>query len=238
MKNILSSSKVCLHSLNLHKKKIMIYIYQISCTPSPFLIALVIGYRAIGNFKPCNSCNVAEKCWTHQTFPMVRPKFLTGDFTNLCRIYKAHQTNAKWTLKVFHLHCWWSRFLVKMSSVQCQWTLLIISKQWLVCCGVLWCQIGCIGLDLFNDHPCPSGHISYLQIWASEGIFLFNVSLVKLFTLVYRYTLLFSNQLVKINGFVYLKSSWLCCAICFVVVFFQLFEIAALPFESDKEKKN
>ena len=152
---------------------------------------------------------------------MVRPKCLTGDFTNLCRIYKAHQTNAKWTLKVFHLHCWWSRYLVKMSSVQSQWTLLIISEQWLVCCGVLRCQIGCIRLDLFNDHTCPSGHISYLQIWASEGIFSFNVSLVKSFTLVYRYTLLFSNQLVKINGFVDLKSGWLCCAICpFVLLSF------------------
>ena len=213
----------------------MIYIYQISCTPSPFLIALVIGYRAIGNFKPCNSCNVAEKRWTHQTFPMVRPKFLTGDFTNLCRIYKAHQTNAKWTLKVFHLHCWWSRFLVKMSSVQCQWTLLIISKQWLVCCGV-YCDVKYDVLDWICFMTTgPSGHISYLQIWAFEGIFSFDVSLVKLFTLVYKYTLLFSNQLVKINGYVYLKSSWLCCAICFVV-FFQIFEIAALPFESDKGK--
>ena len=29
------------------------------------------------------------------------------DFINLNRIYKAHQTNAWWTMKVFWLHCMW-----------------------------------------------------------------------------------------------------------------------------------
>ena len=83
----------------------------------------------------------------------------------------------------------------------------------------------------------PSGHISYLQIWAFEGIFSFNVSLVKLFTLVYRYTLLFNNQLVKINGFVDLKSSWLCCAICFVVVFFSYLRSLLCHSSQTKKKK-
>ena len=49
-------------------------------------------------------CSVGEK---HQTFPMTRPKYLMGNFTNLYRIYKAHQTNVWWTMEVFRLHCWW-----------------------------------------------------------------------------------------------------------------------------------
>ena len=37
---------------------------------------------------------------------MARPKCLMGNFTNLYRIYKAHQTNVWWTMKVFRLHCY------------------------------------------------------------------------------------------------------------------------------------
>ena len=36
---------------------------------------------------------------------MARPKCLMGDFTNLYGIYKAHQSNVWWTLKVFRPHC-------------------------------------------------------------------------------------------------------------------------------------
>ena len=38
--------------------------------------------------------SAGEKCRTHQTIPMARPKCLLGDFTNLDRIYKVHQTNV------------------------------------------------------------------------------------------------------------------------------------------------
>ena len=37
---------------------------------------------------------VKKKRWTRQTFLMARAKCLMGDFTNLHRMYKAHQTNA------------------------------------------------------------------------------------------------------------------------------------------------
>ena len=49
----------------------------------------------------CN-ISVSEK---RRTFPMARPKCLMGIFTNLYRIYKAHQTYVWWTMKVFRLHC-------------------------------------------------------------------------------------------------------------------------------------
>ena len=40
---------------------------------------------------------------------MARPKCLMRDFANLSRIYKAHQTNVWWTMKVFWLH--WNTIL-------------------------------------------------------------------------------------------------------------------------------
>ena len=46
-----------------------------------------------------------EKRRTRRTFPMARPKCQMGDFTNLYEIYKAHQTNVWWIMKVFGLHC-------------------------------------------------------------------------------------------------------------------------------------
>ena len=49
--------------------------------------------------------SVGEKHQTHQTCLMARPKCLMGDFANLYRIYKAHQTNVWWHIKVFRLHC-------------------------------------------------------------------------------------------------------------------------------------
>ena len=49
--------------------------------------------------------SVGKKRRTHRTFPMARPKCLMGDFTNFYGIYKAHQTNVRWTIKVFRLHC-------------------------------------------------------------------------------------------------------------------------------------
>ena len=54
--------------------------------------------------------SVGEKRRTHRTFPMARPKCLMRDFTNLYRIYRAHQTNVWWTMQVFCLHWmirWW-----------------------------------------------------------------------------------------------------------------------------------
>ena len=57
-------------------------------------------------------CSVHENHRTCRTFPMARPKCLMRDFTNLNEIYnmyKAHQTNVWWTMKVFRLHCkWWN----------------------------------------------------------------------------------------------------------------------------------
>ena len=51
--------------------------------------------------------SVHENHQTHRTFPMARPKCLMRDLTNLKRIYKAHQTNVWWIMKVFQLHwCW------------------------------------------------------------------------------------------------------------------------------------
>ena len=47
------------------------------------------------------NASVGEK---RRTFPMARPKCLMGNFPNLYRIYKAHQTNVWWTMKVFRLH--------------------------------------------------------------------------------------------------------------------------------------
>ena len=52
--------------------------------------------------------SVHENHQTHRTFPMARPKYLTRDFINSKRIYKAHRTNAWWTMKVFQLH--WFRY--------------------------------------------------------------------------------------------------------------------------------
>ena len=49
--------------------------------------------------------SVLENHRTCQTFPMARPQFLTRDFTNFNRTYKAHQTNIWWIMKVFPLHC-------------------------------------------------------------------------------------------------------------------------------------
>ena len=52
------------------------------------------------------TCSVLAKTVpTHQTFPKARPKCLMGNFTNSYRIYKAHQTDIWWTMKVFCLHC-------------------------------------------------------------------------------------------------------------------------------------
>ena len=45
--------------------------------------------------------SVGEKRRTLQTFPTARPKYLTREVTNLNRIYKVHQTNVWWIMKVF-----------------------------------------------------------------------------------------------------------------------------------------
>ena len=50
--------------------------------------------------------SAGEKRRTRRTFPMARRKCLMGNFTYLYRIYKAHQTNVWWTMKVFRLHCY------------------------------------------------------------------------------------------------------------------------------------
>ena len=57
--------------------------------------------------------SVHENHRTHRTFPKARPKCLMKDFTNLNRIYTAHQTNVWWIMKVFRVHwvstcnwCW------------------------------------------------------------------------------------------------------------------------------------
>ena len=63
-----------------------------------------------------------EKRRTRRTFPMARPKCLMGDFTNLYGIYKAHQTNVWWTMKVFRLHCWLIIIMVERHSSQRNFT--------------------------------------------------------------------------------------------------------------------
>ena len=45
--------------------------------------------------------SVSEK---HRILPMAKAKCLVGDLTNLYSIYKAHQTNVWWSMKVFRLH--------------------------------------------------------------------------------------------------------------------------------------
>ena len=62
-------------------------------------------------------CSVGEKRRTRQTFLMARPKCLMGNFTNSYRIYKAHQTNVWWTMKVFRLH-WYYVVSGKQEKVQ------------------------------------------------------------------------------------------------------------------------
>ena len=62
-------------------------------------------------------CSVGEKRRTRQTFLMARPKCLMGNFTNSYRIYKAHQTNVWWTMKVFRLH-WYCVASGKQEKVQ------------------------------------------------------------------------------------------------------------------------
>ena len=59
--------------------------------------------------------SVHENHQTHQTFLMPRPKCLMRDFTNLKRIYKAHQTNVWWIMKVFRLHCYNDKTAVRPS---------------------------------------------------------------------------------------------------------------------------
>ena len=49
-------------------------------------------------------CSVHENHRIHRTFPMAKPKCLIRDFTNLNRIYKAHQTNVWWIMKYFRVH--------------------------------------------------------------------------------------------------------------------------------------
>ena len=55
-----------------------------------------------------HNCSVHENQRTHRTFPLARPKCPMRDCTNLNRIYKvykAHQTNVWWIMKVFRAHC-------------------------------------------------------------------------------------------------------------------------------------
>ena len=67
---------------------------------------------------PASCISVGEKRRTHRTFPMARPKCLMGDFTNFYGIYKAHQTNVWWTMKVFRLH--WCMHVPRLSCLSCK----------------------------------------------------------------------------------------------------------------------
>ena len=51
------------------------------------------------------SSSVHENHWTRRTLPMARHKCLMRDFTNLNRIYQAHQINVWWIMKFFQVHC-------------------------------------------------------------------------------------------------------------------------------------
>ena len=54
---------------------------------------------------PFCRCQCRQKSvGTRQTFRTVKPRYLARDLTNLNRIYKAHQTNEWWTMKVFRSH--------------------------------------------------------------------------------------------------------------------------------------
>ena len=74
--------------------------------------------------------SVSEKRRTRRTFPMARPKCLMGIFTNLYRIYKAHQTNVWWTMKVFRLH--WD-------IVFCQWYIIVLDSCEIGFLTQCWC---------------------------------------------------------------------------------------------------
>ena len=65
---------------------------------------------------------------TCRTCPMARPKCLMINLTNLNRIYKAHQPNVRWTMKVFQLHCihiWDPHFVIIMLA---DWLAPVLSK--------------------------------------------------------------------------------------------------------------
>ena len=69
----------------------------------------LIGVCTEGTLGPPSWGSAGEKRQTRRTFPMARLKCLTGNFPNLYRAYKAHQTNVWWTMKVFRQHCWGPR---------------------------------------------------------------------------------------------------------------------------------
>ena len=71
---------------------------------NPAMLNLFHTLRPRQNGHHFADVSVGKKCRTCQTFPTVKPKYLARDLTNLNRIYKAHQTNEWWTMKVFRSH--------------------------------------------------------------------------------------------------------------------------------------
>ena len=93
-------------SLNRHSQK-----SPGKCTPTVELMyRRVVDFPGVSEVTFCLRtisvwhCSVGEKRWT---FPMGGLKCLMGDFPNLYGIYKAHQANVWWTMKVFRLHWHW-----------------------------------------------------------------------------------------------------------------------------------
>ena len=86
------------------RKGVISYAYSVTVLPLP-PPSLPLLPPPPPVITPMPHPSASEKRQIHQTFPMARPKCLMGDFTNLYRIYKAHQTNVWWTMKDFRLHC-------------------------------------------------------------------------------------------------------------------------------------
>ena len=100
-----------------------------------------------------------KKRRTHQTFPMARrprPKWLMKDEKFHRFIYKAHQTNVWWTMKVFRLHC--------MSSVReiCQSS----RHAWLLPCNFTMDYIA--SSDKCVTFHCHISHTEY-TVWDLEN---------------------------------------------------------------------
>ena len=103
--------------------------------------------------------NAGKKRRTNQTFPVARPKCLMGDFTNLYGIYKAHQTNGWWTMKVFRRHCHGPTFQWFVSY------LLPWSKHWFN----QWPMVALCGIihSMWSYHMY--GNTDLGQLWLSRA---------------------------------------------------------------------
>ena len=92
-----SSQWIIIKDLKISISKMRLKLVWDNFNPSPEIIHLFSSDNSFvchGGKLIFIITSVGEKRRTRQTFPMARPKCLMGNFTNLYRIYKAHQTNV------------------------------------------------------------------------------------------------------------------------------------------------